>query len=121
MPDEVKTTQESEAVSWTKAWNGGFPPIYAVNHRAFECWARGMAKLSHDMAQFMQSRLLEESTMWEKLATCHDFTDAFDCHSRFVVKAGLDYSETAQRLSRLAYEIANNYGAALRSAPKVDA
>jgi|SRR5579883_837777 len=121
MPDDVKTAGETGAARWTKAWSAGFAPMYAVNHQAFECWARGMAKLSHDMAQFMQSRLLEESTLWEKLATCRDFTDAFDCQSRFVVKAGTDYSEAAQRLSRLMYEIANSYGAALRGAPKAGA
>lgn len=118
MPDEVKTAQETGATAWTKAWNTGFEPMYAMNHRAFECWARGMAKLSHDMAQFMQARLLEESVMWEKLATCRDLTDAVECESRFVAKAGADYNEAMQKFSRLMFEIASSCGTGLRHAPK---
>jgi|SRR5215469_6455974 len=121
MPDEIETAQETGAAAWTKAWGAGFAPAYAINHGMFECWARGMARMSHDMAQFMQSRLLEESMLWEKLATCRDLADAFDCESRFVVKAGTDYGEATQRFSRLLYEIANSYGAVVRTGPKTDA
>lgn len=121
MPDDVKPAQETGAAAWTKVWGAGFAPSYAINHRMFECWARGMARLSHDMAQFLQSRLLEESMRWEKLASCRDLADAFDCESRFVVKASTDYGEAAQRFSRLLYEIANSYGTVTRAEPKMDA
>lgn len=117
MPDDLKA-QESKATAWTDAWSAGFGPIYAMNRRAFECWAHGMAKLSHDMAQFMQSRLLEDSVMWEKLATCRDVTDAVDCESRFIAKASADYSEAAQKFSRLLVEVASNCNTGLRHAPK---
>jgi len=120
MPDDVKTAEETGAAAWTKAWGADFAPTYAINHRMFECWARGMARLSHDVAQFMQSRLLEESMLWEKLVTCRDLADAFDCESRFVVKASTDYSEAAQRFSRLLYEVANSYGSVMRTGPKLD-
>lgn len=120
MPDDVKTAKESGATAWTKAWGAGFSPTYAINHQMFECWARGMSRLSHDLAQFMQSRLLEESTLWEKLASCRDPADAFECESRFVVKASTDYSEAAQRFSRLLSEIANSYGAVMHASRKVD-
>lgn len=118
MPDDVKTGQETGTAAWAKIWGAGITPTYAVNHRMFECWARGMARFSHDMAQFMQSRLLEESMRWEKLASCRDPADAFDCESRFVVKASTDYSEAAQRFLRLWYEIANSYGTLTRTEPK---
>jgi len=118
MPDEVKTAREPKTAAGTKAWSTGFEPMYAMNHRAFECWARGMAKLSHDMAQFMQSRLLEDSVMWEKLATCRDVTDAVDCESRFVAKASADYSEATQKFSQMLLEIASSCGTGLRHAPK---
>ncbi len=118
MPDEVKMAQQVGTAAWTKAWAAGFEPAYAVNQRAFECWARGMARLSHDMAQFVQSRLLEDSVMWEKLATCRDLADAVDCESRFLAKAGVDYGEATQKFSRLMFEIASSCGTGLRHAPK---
>ncbi|MDE2230282.1 MAG: phasin family protein [Alphaproteobacteria bacterium] len=117
MPDEVKSAQEPKTAAWTKALSTGFEPMYAMNRRAFECWARGMSRLSHDMAQFMQSRLLEDSVMWEKLASCRDVTDAVDCESRFAAKASADYSEAAQKFSRLVFEIASNCSTGLRHAP----
>lgn len=120
MPDDVKGAKESKTVAWTKAWGTGFDPMVAMNHRAFECWAHGMAKISHDMAQFMQSRFLEESTMWEKLATCRDIGDAVDCERRFFAKASSDYTEAVQKFSRLMFEIAGNCSAGLRHAPKAN-
>jgi hypothetical protein len=117
MPDDVKT-QEPKAAVWTNAWGAGFEPMYMMNKRVFECWARGMSRLSHDMAQFMQSRLLEDSMMWEKLATCRDVTDTVDCETRFIAKANADYSEAAQRFSRLLFEVASDCGSGLRHAPK---
>lgn len=117
MPDDIKAPQ-TKATAWNSAWNAGLEPMVAMNQRAFECWARGMAKLSHDMAQFVQSRLLEDSVMWEKLASCRDVTDAVDCESRFLAKASADYSEAAQKFSRLLFEVASDCSAGLRHAPK---
>lgn len=117
MPDDVKAPQ-TKTTAWNSAWNAGLEPMVAMNRRSFECWARGMAKLSHDMAQFVQSRLLEDSVMWEKLASCRDVTDAVDCESRFLAKASADYSEAAQKFSRLLLEVANDCSAGLRHAPK---
>ena len=117
MPDDLKA-QESKAMAWGNAWDAGFEPLAAMNRRALECCAHGMAKLSHDMAQFMQSRLLEDSVMWEKLATCRDVTDAVDCETRFIAKASADYSEAAHKFSRLLFEVASNCNTGLRHAPK---
>lgn len=117
MPDDIKAP-ETKAPVWSGTWNAGFEPMAAMNRRAFECWARGMSKLSHDLAQFTQARLLEDSVMWEKLASCRDVTDAVDCEIRFLAKASADYSEAAQKFSRLLVEVASNCSAGLRHAPK---
>ncbi len=124
MPDDVKTAPKTfidekttpEAAT-LKAWSTNFWPMFEMNRRAFECWARGMSMLSHDMAQFMQSRLLEDSTMWEKLATCRDPVDAFECQGKFAAKASADYTEAAQKFSRLMSEIASNCSSGLRHFP----
>ena len=118
MPEDVSGAKEPKVVAWTKAWSAGFEPTYGMNRRAFENWARGMARFSSDMARFMQSRLLEESAMWEKLATCRDIGDAVDCERRFIAKASSDYTEAAQKFSHLMLEIASNVGQGLTHQPK---
>ncbi len=126
MPDDVKTASPTaievkraapQAAAWPEAWNAVFWPTAEMNRRAFECWARGMSALSHDLAQFLQSRLLEDSTMWEKLATCRDPADAFACQSKFAAQAGADYAEAAQKFSRLMLDIAGSCGTGLRHFP----
>jgi len=120
MPDDPKMAPK--AATWPKEWSANFEPMFAMNRSAFEVWANGMASLTHEMAQFMQSRLLEDSMMWETLATCRDPADAGECHRRFAAKASTDYTEAAQKFSRLMLDIANSYGSGLRhAAPKVAA
>jgi len=85
-----------------------FDTIFAFNRNAFESWARNMSKLSQEMAQFMQSRLKEEAAMWEKLAACRDASELLQCQSEFAAKTGSDYTEAAQKLSRLMLDFANN-------------
>jgi Phasin protein len=121
MPDEVKAPQKPKAATGSKDWVANIEPLFATNRRAFECFARGMSKLSHDMAQFMQSRLLEDSMMWEKLATCRDAADAFECQNRFTAKVQSDYAEAAQKFSRLMLDIAGSFGASSQhSSPETD-
>lgn len=117
MPDGAKPT-ESMAPAWNNAWATGFEPMHTMNLRVFESWARGMSNLSHEMAQFMQSRLLEDSVMWEKLATCRDVRDVADCETRFIAKASMDYAEAAQKFSRLLFEVAGNCSNGMCHAPK---
>jgi len=124
MPDDVKTAPKistdekmTPKAATPDEWSAYFWPMVEMNRRAFECWARGMSTLSHDMAQFMQSRLLDDSTMWEKLATCRDPADAFECQSKFAAKASADYTEAAQKFSRLMSEIASNCSTGLRHFP----
>src|SRR5579875_3355590 len=82
--------------------------FFAFNRGAFESWARNMSKLSQEMAQLMQSRLKEESAMWEKLAACRDTADVVQCQSEFAAKTGSDYVEAAQKLSRLMLDFAKS-------------
>lgn len=124
MPDDVKTASPTaieakpEApAAWPEAWNAVFWPMTEMSRRAFECWARGMSALSHELAQFMQSRLLEDSTLWEKLATCREPADAFACQGKFAARAGADYAEAAQKFSRLMLDIAASCGTGLRRFP----
>lgn len=97
--------------------NAPFDTFFAFNRSAFESWARNMSKLSTEMAQFMQSRLKEEATMWEKLAACHDPAEVLRCQSEFASKTGTDYAEAAQKLSRLMLDFTNSYGVDMGSAP----
>jgi hypothetical protein len=87
--------------------NAPFDTIFAFNRNAFESWAHNMSKLSQEMAQFMQSRLKEEAAMWEKLAACRDASELLQCQSEFAAKTGSDYTEAAQKLSRLMLDFAN--------------
>jgi hypothetical protein len=71
-----------------------------------------MSRLSHDMARFIQSRLLEDSAMWEKFAACRDAADAFEGQDRFATMVQSDYIEAAQKFSRMMLDIASSVGAA---------
>jgi Phasin protein len=123
MPDGPRTTTKTasqtapKTASGVKEWGANFEPLFAMNRSAFEVWAHGMSRVSHEMAQFMQSRLLEDSVMWETLATCRDPADAIECQRRFGSKATTDYSEAAQKFSRLMMDIAGSYGSGLRRTP----
>jgi len=114
MPDDVKTAAKAAK---NEKFGLDADPADAMR-RGFESWARGMSKFSHDFAQFMQARLLEESTMWEKLATCRDPADALELQTKFATKASTDYAEAAQKFSRLMLDIASSYGADLRREPR---
>lgn len=114
MPDEVKPTLKPTAA---KERSANIDPLFVMNRRAFESWAHGMSQLSEEMAQFMQTRLREESAMWEKLATCRNPADLFACQSEFAAKTGRDYAEAAQKLSRLMLDFASSCGSGLLHAP----
>jgi phasin protein len=130
MPYDVKTTPKIPAAEekttpkgalWPKEWSDGFEPLSAMNRRAFECWARSMSRLSHEMAQFMQQRLIKDSTMWEKLAHCRDAADALKCQSLFASESSADLAEAVQKFSRLMTDIASSYGTVLQQAqPETD-
>ena len=84
--------------------------MFAFNQRAFEIWANSMARLSQEMSQFMQTRLQQESEMWQKLAACRNPTDLVQAQSEFASKTGTDYAEVAQKLSRLTMDFASHLG-----------
>jgi Phasin protein len=112
-PTDVKTTPM--AALWPKEWrSASFEPLSAMNRRAFECWARSMSRLSHEMAQFMQQRLIKDSAMWEKLATCRDPADALKCQSLFASESSADLADAVQKFSRLMTDIASSYGRVLQ-------
>ena len=94
--------------------------FFAFNRSAFESWARNMAKLSQEMAQFMQSRLKDEAVMWDKLAACHDPSDVVQCQSEFAAKTGTDYADAAQKLSRLMLDFAKSYNFDPNGKPETD-
>jgi Phasin protein len=108
----MKTAQKPKAVVRATDWVANIEPLFTSNRLAFESWARGMSRLSHDIARFIQSRLLEDSVMWEKLATCRDASDAFEGQSRFATKVQSDYAEAAQKFSRMMLGIASSVGTA---------
>jgi len=130
MPDNVKTYPRIPAdvktppmaALWPKEWSTSFEPLSAMNRRAFECWARSMSRLSHEMAQFMQQRLIKDSAMWEKLATSRDIADALKCQSLFASESSAELAEAVQKFSRMMTDIANSYGTVLRQAqqPETD-
>ncbi|HVA16035.1 MAG TPA: phasin family protein [Stellaceae bacterium] len=113
MADEKKTPKFAAPNDASVPFDG----ILAFNRNAFEAWAHNMSKLSQEMAQFMQSRLREEATMWEKLASCRDPSDVVQCQSEFASKTGTDYAAAAQKLSRLMLDFASGYGSALLHPP----
>lgn len=117
MPDDLKTAQESKSGPSPAQWGPTFGSMSAMNQRAFECWAHGMSRLFHEMAQFMQSRLLEDSEMWEMLAACRDPAAALECQRQFTVKASADYAEASQKFAGMILEIGQTCSTGLRHAP----
>ena len=117
MPDNGKTGSASKSSSKfaTPGLNIGL--LTVTSQRAFEHWARGMARLYHDMAEFVQSRLLEDAATWEKLATCHDPAAALDLQRRYAAKASTDYTAASQKFSRLILEIGHSCSSDLRQTP----
>jgi len=124
MPDEAKRIPQSESAAesqpekpWAKEWEANFAPLYAMNRRAFESWVHSVSGLAHELEQFLQTRLREDATLWEKLAACKNPTEAFLCQSRFAAQALADYTEAAQKFSRLMKDLASGYGTGLRHGP----
>ncbi|HXP12531.1 MAG TPA: phasin family protein [Stellaceae bacterium] len=124
MPDEAKTIPKSSSTAeaqpakpWLKEWEANFAPLYAMNRHAFESWVRSVTGLSSELEQFLDARLREDATLWEKLAACKNPAEAFVCQSKFAAQALADYTEAAQKFSRLMKELASGYGTGLRHDP----
>ena len=125
MPDDMKsipkpaTAKEKATVKAArpKKRSANFDRMFTINSNAFESWAHSMSRLSQEMAQFMQTRLQEESAMWDKLAACRDPADLFACQSEFAAKTGTDYAEAAQKLSRLMLDFASSHVSDLLHTP----
>ena len=84
MPDETKTIPKSGSTAenqtakpWLKEWEANFAPLYAMNRQAFESWARSVTGLSSELEKFLEARLHEDATLWEKLAACKNPAEAF--------------------------------------------
>lgn len=116
MPDDGNTNRGSRPTSLPLP-GLSFGGTSLASQRAFENWAHGMSKLFHEMAEFMQARLLEDATMWEKLAACRDPKTALDLQRQFATKAGADYAAAGQKFARLIMEIGQNCSAGLRQTP----
>jgi hypothetical protein len=124
MPDEAKKIPRSEPAAenqpmkpWVKEWEANFAPLYAMNRQAFESWARSVTGLSGELEKFLEARLREDATLWEKLAACKNPAEAFACQSKFAAQALADYTEAAQKFSRLMKDLASGYGTGLRHDP----
>jgi hypothetical protein len=83
--------------------------VFALHPQAFQTSAHNMAKISQGMAEFMQTRLMENASMWEKLAACRDPSEVMQCHAEFASKRGTDHAGAARKLSRLTCDFAGNY------------
>ncbi len=124
MPDEAKKIPQPESAAepppdkpWVKEWEANFAPLYAMNRRAFEAWVHSVSDLAQELEQFLQTRLREDSTLWEKLAACRSPAEAFACQSKFAAQALADYTEAAQKFSRLMRDLASGYGTGLMHRP----
>jgi len=117
MPDDTKTARRPPSARTSAPWVSGLGPLSARSQHAFESWAHGMSRMFHEMAEFMQSRLLEDAAMWEKLATCHDPRAALEIQRQFSAKASADYAAASQKFSRLILEIGQSCSAGLRQMP----
>lgn len=67
MPGEAKTIERPKAVIASKDWTTNIEPIFAAIRHPRGWRSRGMSKLSHDIVQFMLTRMIENSAIWEKL------------------------------------------------------
>ncbi len=124
MPDEAKKIPKSEPAAesqkarpWAKEWEANFAPLFAMNRHAFESWVHSVSGVGQELEQFLQARVQEESTLWEKLAACRNPAEAFLCQSKFAAQALADYTEAAQKFSRLMKDLASGYGTGLRHNP----
>jgi hypothetical protein len=117
MPDDAKTMLGTRTARRTapRATNPGIAS--AASHRAFENWAHGMSRLFHDMAEFMQARLLEDAAMWDRLAACRDPGAALELQRQFTAKASADYVAASQKFARLILEIGQSCSTGLRQGP----
>lgn len=117
MPDDAKTARRSPSALFTTPWELNVGSASVASSRAFENWARGMSRLFHDTAEFVQSRLLEHATMWEKLAACRDPNAALDLQRQFAAKASADYTAASQKFARRMLEIGWSCSAGLSQMP----
>lgn len=116
MPDDAKTTRSQSSPPST-SWNLSGNAASVASQRAFENWSRGMSRLFHDMAEFMQSRLREDAAMWEKFAACRDPNAAFDLQRQYTAKASADYAAASQNFARIMMEIGQSCSVGLYQTP----
>lgn len=117
MPDDAKTARGSRPAILSMPPALSFGTVSVASQRAFENWAHGMSRLFHEMAAFMQARLLEDAAAWEKLAACRDPNTALDLQRQFTAKASADYAAASQKFARLIVEIGQNCSAGLGQVP----
>lgn len=117
MPNNGKTARDSKSSSKFPAPGFNVGLLAATSQRAFEHWARGMSRLSHEMAEFVQARLLEDAATWEKLADCRDPAAALELQRRYAAKASADYTAASRKFSRLILEIGRSCSGDLRQMP----
>lgn len=100
---------KSSNIAITALMPGWDPASMAdANQQALKSWARAMAALTEEMGQFMQSRFQEDMSIWSKLASCKDVSQAFECQRQFVQKATTDYIDEANKLTQLTMNIASD-------------
>ncbi len=116
MPDDANTTDRPPAVrpaSWRPSPDRGA----TAGRRSFQYWAHGMARLFQELADFTQMRVLEESAMWDKLASCRDSAAAAEMQRRFAAKASADCAAAGRNFAQLFAEIGRSCGGGLPQTP----
>ena len=117
MPDDAKTARDPRSPTLSMPWAFNLGSASVASQRAFDNWAHGMSRLFHEMAEFMQARLLEDAAMWDKLAACRDPKVALDLQREFATKASADYTAASQKFARLIVEIGQSCSAGLGQTP----
>lgn len=90
----------------TNGWDPGL--VLAANQHAFQRWVQGLSALSEEMTHFIGDRLREDTNAWTKLVQCTDLNQALACQRQYADKMTTAYLDEANRLSSLAFQIAND-------------
>lgn len=115
MPED-KTTQSAETKSLHEPWGAACAAAMEGNQQAMTRWMRALLALSHEVAQFTQTRLQEDAAAWSALAACRNPEEVMECHRRFSAKATEQYYQEISKLSQMAMQAAGE-GLALPQRP----
>lgn len=113
---ERNRSSDTAMTALTTGWDPAF--LIDANQQALKCWTRAITALTEEMGQFAQSRFQEDMSIWGKLTSCKDVSQAFECQRQFIQKATTDYIDEASKLSQLTMNIASDGFSTLQSAAR---